>query len=268
MPQGQVQDVFSDLKPFYANTSGAFWNAAMARDTLPFGYTYAETAPASGDGKPGNRAKLIASINKLYGLSSPSNLIQERARSSQKLDQFGEGSTGVSAWFKQPTHGFSKNADFASKVITGDNFYTEWIANIRVKNGALNGSFAIHLFLGEAPQEPTLWSTASNLVGSMNVFAMKNMGSGSEVSGTVPLTSALTHAISAGRLAGLDPAATEPYLRGCLEVRVAGETGAQVDVKSVTNLHIHIASARVRAAKKEWELPKWGPVTERFYFLN
>ncbi|KAF4867553.1 Tyrosinase [Colletotrichum siamense] len=264
MPPGEVHDVFTELKPFFANASGAFWNSEMANDTLHFGYSYAETIPGQGGSKSEDRTRLITAINRLYGSSSPSTLVQKRKRA------LGRRGRGKSSQLRQGTLSddvspdFSREPHVAASLVTDDYTYTEWIANVHVQNGALNGSFTIHLFMGVVPGDIISWSAAPNLVGSMNVFAMKNMGSANHVSGTVPLTSALMHMVSAGGVAGLDPGQVEPYLKTFLQVRVIGEDGEEVRPDSVVGLCVQIASSEVQAARNERELPVWGPVIERF----
>ncbi|KAH9243521.1 hypothetical protein K456DRAFT_1767695 [Colletotrichum gloeosporioides 23] len=264
MPPGEVHDVFTELKPFFANASGAFWNSEMANDTLHFGYSYAETIPGQGGSKSEDRTRLITAINRLYGSSSPSTLVQKRKRALGRRDRgkFSQLRQGTLSDDVSPD--FSREPHVAASLVTDDYTYTEWIANVHVQNGALNGSFTIHLFMGAVSGDIISWSAAPNLIGSMNVFAMKNMGSANHVSGTVPLTSALMHMVSAGGVAGLDPGQVEPYLKTFLQVRVIGEDGEEVRPDSVVGLCVQIASSEVQAARTERELPVWGPVIERF----
>ncbi|WYZ34407.1 hypothetical protein EsH8_I_000683 [Colletotrichum jinshuiense] len=267
MPPGYVQDVFTELKPFYAEANGTFWNSAMARDISAFGYSYAETTSSQGSGGPEERARLIATINRLYGSSSPSNLAQKRRRDATRREgepllQIRKGTT------RKDEPDSSHDSDFVAKVVTEDGFYTEWIANIHVQNGALNGSFVIHFLLGEVFEDPRSWAAAPNLVGSMSIFAMKNMGLGNHVSGTVPLTSALMHKVLTGAISGLDPDEAGPYIQKHLRVRVIGEKGTEIGADTIESLHIQIASSQVQAARNEWEFPSWGPVTERFIFSH
>ncbi|KZL88097.1 tyrosinase precursor [Colletotrichum incanum] len=264
MPPGYVQDMYTELKPFYADVNGTFWNSAMARDTSAFGYSYAETISSPGNDRAENQARLIETINHLYGSSSPSSLAQERRKSATKrnwdaLAQVRKGTVSNSRVMD-----FLHDPDFVAKVVTEDNMYTEWVANVHVQNGALNGSFVVHFFLGEIPELTSSWTVAPGLVGSMPVFAMKNMGSGNHVSGTVPLTSALMHLVSAGAISGLDPEETGPYLEEYLRVRVIGEDGSEKSADIIDSLFVQVASSQVRSARNKWEFPTWGAVVERF----
>ncbi|KAK2010547.1 Di-copper centre-containing protein [Colletotrichum eremochloae] len=264
MPPGYVQDIFTELKPFYADVNGTFWNSAMARDTLAFGYSYAEISSSPGNDLAEDQARLIEIINRLYGSSSPSNLVQKRERTNVGRDRSALTLALKRTIPSSPVVDFSNHPELVAKVVTEDNMYTEWVANIHVKNGALNGSFVVHFFLDDAPKDASSWTAATNFVGSMPVFAMKNMNSNSHVSGTVPLTSALMHLVLAGVISGLDPEDTGPYLEEHLRVRVVGENGVEESVKTIDSLHIQVASSQVRAARNKRELPSWGAVVERF----
>ncbi|KAK1989511.1 hypothetical protein LZ30DRAFT_788407 [Colletotrichum cereale] len=261
MAPGYVQDIFTELKPFYTDVNGTFWNSAMARDTLAFGYSYAEISSSRGNGLAEDQARLIAIINRLYGSSSPSTLAQERQRANAGRDR---GALAQVPKRTIPDNQVMDNPELVAKLVAEDNTYTEWVANVCVKNGALNGSFVVYFFLGDAPEDASSWTAAPSFVGSMPVFAMKNLNSDNHVSGTVPLTSALMHLVSAGAISGLGPEETGPYLEGHLQVRIVSEDGVEKPVNTIGSLHIQVASSQVRAARNEWELPSWGTVVERF----
>ncbi|KAK2059846.1 Di-copper centre-containing protein [Colletotrichum caudatum] len=264
MPPGYVQDIFTELKPFYADLNGTFWNSAMARNILAFGYSYAETNPGPGNDPAEDQARLIEIINRLYGSSSPSNLVQQRERINAGRDGSALAQVPKRTIPSNHVMDFSTNPELVAKVVTDDNIYTEWVANIHVKNGAPNGSFVIHCFLDDAPKDTSSWTAAPNFVGSMPVFAMKNMKSDSYVSGTVPLTSALMHLVLAGVIHGLDSEDTGPYLEEHLRVRVLGEDGVEKPITTVKSLYVQVASSQVRASRNNSELPSWGAVVERF----
>ncbi|GKT55489.1 tyrosinase precursor [Colletotrichum tofieldiae] len=264
MPPGYVQDMYTELKPFYADINGTFWNSAMARDTSAFGYSYAETNSSPRNDLAEDQARLIETINRLYGSSSPSSFSQNQRRSTTNGNRGTLGQVRKGTVSNNHVIDLLHDPDFVTKVVTEDDMYTEWVANVHVLNGALNGSFVVHFFLGEIPEHTSSWTAAPNLVGSMPVFAMKNMGSGNHVSGTVPLTSALMHLISAGAISGLDREDAETYLEEHLRVRVVGEDGKEKSVNTIESLYIQVASSQVRAARNKWELPVWGAVVERF----
>ncbi|OLN94326.1 Tyrosinase 1 [Colletotrichum chlorophyti] len=264
MPPGYAQDMWTDLKPFYSDVNGTFWNSVTARDTSAFGYSYVDTIPNPRSQRSDGRTRLIVTINRLYGSFSPSTLARKRIRSAARRSWDGPAQVRKGTVSTKDLPDFSHDPDTLAKAITGEGFYTEWIANIHVQNGALNGSFVIHFFLGDVSEDTRSWTTAPNLVGSMSIFAMMDLDASAQVSGTVPLTSALLRVMSAGALSGLDSDETGPYLQRHLRARVVGEDGLEVELSAIHSLSIHVASSRVQAARNEWELPTWGPVADIF----
>ena len=112
-----------------------------------------------------------------------------------------------------------------------DGKYHEWIANIRVKKYALNASFFVHIFLGDFNPDPFQWSFEPNLVGTHCIFVndpnttecgkcKRDQANDLQVTGAIPLTTALLDAVRTGRLRSLDPVDVEPYLRTNLHWRV------------------------------------------------
>jgi tyrosinase len=142
--------------------------------------------------------------------------------------------------------------------------YTEWVANVHVNVEALDGSFTIHFFVGEAPTSVGEWEEALNHIGSVNIFAMdRNTGSQSKISGTLPLTSALMKIVAIGAIPNLDPAAVSSFLRGTLQFRVIGSDDSEVDPRRVDGMFIGVSSSEVTMPITDLELPQWGPMVRR-----
>ncbi|KAI1844352.1 hypothetical protein JX266_009446 [Neoarthrinium moseri] len=241
---GDVQDARSDLTPFYRNET-SFWNSDQVRDHKVFGYSYADAAS-------GNRSEVIATINKLYTDFSPAtmNLSATRRPLSREM-----------SWKA------SSSGSLPVELIMNDGQYQEWIANIRVNKHTLNASFNIYLFLGEIPESPSEWDFASNMAGTLGVFAgpQHHAGAGQQkVSGTVPLTSALVGIVASGGLASLDPRHTGPFLRQNLGFRIKHNNGSMVAPTDADGLSISIVSSSVKSAANEHELARWGDVTSHF----
>ena len=108
----------------------------------------------------------------------------------------------------------------------------EWLANLRIENFSVDGSFYIHFFLGEFSPDPTNWTQDSNLVATHSVFSPAVGKTGCEkciqdknvnaiVSGGVSLTNALLER----RLKDLEPETVVPYLKDHLEWRVQTVSG-------------------------------------------
>jgi tyrosinase len=111
----------------------------------------------------------------------------------------------------------------------------EYIANIVSDKFSCNGSYAVYIFLGTFDSsDPSCWPTQPNLVGTHAVFAMipqeaaddahqakRAAMSGIQVTGTMPLNSALLERYKAGDLRSRKPESVEEYMANNLQYRVA-----------------------------------------------
>ena len=254
---GEVQDIGTPLTPFYANET-TFWTSETARDYEVFGYTYAEVATK-------NRTELITSINRLYTHYSPAIMPMTMKRRRRRSAGYGDVMVTDHNVLQQGLRRRLSRIPMKA-LFDGDDYY-EWIANVHVRKQALNGSFEVHLFLGDAPPDPSIWSVASNLVGTLGVFAHNGPHgtmSTPQVAGTIPMTSMLMDAIADGGVASLQPSHVGPFLKSKLTVRVSLLTGRVVDPKKVDGLGISIISSRVTAPASEDSLAHWGEVTSQF----
>lgn len=110
--------------------------------------------------------------------------------------------------------------------------YLEWITNLKVQKHALDGTFFVHVFLGEFNREnPLAWRSDPNLVGTFSVLG-ETVGTGCkkckkdredqlQITGQVPLTLALAERYLAGQIENLTPEKVVPYLQTNLHWRVA-----------------------------------------------
>lgn len=199
------------LEPFTSTSNGTFWTAASARSTHTFGYTYPEL-----EGQV-NVSAVKAAINKLYG----SNV----------------GSAGISRRGTDKRQSMSTVDDLAARHIPDevvDGEHRQYIANILSQKFALNGSYAIYLFMGDFDPNPATWPTSSNLVGTHAVFAALALVDASSnpqsktpgkksipVTGSIPLTAMLLLKEQAGALANMAPSTVEIYLQENLHWTVA-----------------------------------------------
>ena len=144
--------------------------------------------------------------------------------------------------------------------------YREWIANVQVNKNSMGNSLLVFLFLGDVPIDSYSWPVASNLVGTLGVFAHKGHGGhhNQKVSGTIPITSALMNTIVGGKVPSLHLVDIEPFLRSNLQFRVSLNDGTFVDPEKVEGLHISIASSIVRAPETEDMLSEWGKADTHF----
>ncbi|PTB62590.1 Di-copper centre-containing protein [Trichoderma citrinoviride] len=228
--KGTMQNSSTPLKPFMSSADGSFWDSDMSRTTEVFGYAYGDTSYRPGDSES-PRNKLIRKINRWLGQSSPAMV---RIKS-------------------QAQHRRPNTTDVA------DNHYTEWIANVHVNHGALDGSFSIYFFAGKPPDDVGTWAFAPNLMGSVGIFTMSGMGGhDSKISGTVPLTMALMRLVDLGAVRNVEPSSVVAFLQSRLHFRIASIDNEEVDPSLVAGLFIGISSARVKLPSSELEFPEWG----------
>ncbi|KAI0817947.1 hypothetical protein GGR55DRAFT_685409 [Xylaria sp. FL0064] len=267
---GTVEDVQTPLRPFFINDT-SFWTSDMVRDLDAFGYTYAEVANKT-------RAEVVAAINRLYTDYSPATITFRRnrnplAHTSRSLDdktynavaEKGSRKSRVMAWQHERTSDLPMSAVFTIKSEVKS--YREWIANIKVKKHAMNCSFLIYLFLGDVPEDTSLWQSLDNLVGSLGVFADHGHFTTAEngrVTGTIPLTSALVRMAADERVLSLDPADVVPFLKSAIRLRIALVNGTSVEANEVDGLSISIVSSMVTVPTTDDQLPQWGEVESNF----
>ncbi|CAK7275259.1 hypothetical protein SEPCBS119000_006603 [Sporothrix epigloea] len=286
---GEIQDSQSALTPFYKSYNGSFYNSDDVRDMSVFGYTYDDMTEFSSTSlyiaNATAQARVSVLINKLYGSSSPASLgtmgqkiggLRKRTIRTSTSERVPHGS-----WFasenlaplkvrSQPLNFPVAHWEPVPPSLLVDMEYREWVANIRTQKQALNTTFYIHLFVGERPTDATTWAYASNLIGTMSVFAAPG-GSGASMrmnavhtSGTIPLTSALVQQVARGELANLEPIAVEPYLLQNLHYGIVKADGVVVEPWVVPDLGITIVSSCVRAPSSAEQLPRWGEFEHHF----
>jgi tyrosinase len=235
---GSTADMYTPLEPFY-NPSGAFWDSSTVRATETFGYVYPETA---NNGTGADRAAAVTAVNKLYGQDSSGSA---NAHMGSKRD---------------PVVRNPKN------VIE----YREWIANILVRKHALSGPFFIHIFLGAIDSDPHKWSLEPSLVGSHCIFDKIDSNvttsfcncTADIVTGTIPLTSALSTILKTGALSNLDVEAIEPFLTRNLRFKVSYLNYTEVPASKVPSLKINVVTATVQKAASNGILPIWGAMAD------
>ncbi|KAI1083196.1 Di-copper centre-containing protein [Whalleya microplaca] len=263
---GDIQDAQTALTPFFSNET-AFWTSDMVRDHQVFNYTYAEVANNS-------RKEVISTINRLYGNYSPASMLTNPSTNGRRQAQIPSNSTLNTHPYSQrlpKAKGLSWNHQTSehppmNAVFEDGGSYREWIANVQVNKNSMDSSLLVYLFLGEAPTDSYSWPVASNLVGTLGVFAHKGHGGlhGQKVTGTIPMTSALMNMIVGGKVSSLHLSDIEPFLRSNLQLRVSLSDGTVVDPAKVDGLHISIASSIVKAPESEDMLSEWGRADTHF----
>jgi tyrosinase len=270
--KGQTQDTLTSLTPFYADSAGRFWNSDMIRDTRTLGYAYEETVSYNDADGVSSRLNLISTINKLYGKSGSgkAGVSKKRRLHDRYIYTTAQGIPSEDIVNCMKTSRDSRCGIHESRsTIFPERRHTEWLINIRVNDGALNGTFIIYCFLGRVPDDSATWPYANTLVGSMSAFTMYGMKSGGQnISGTVPLTAKLMNAVTAGTLSNLDSDATELFLEKNLQYRVVDDNGQEIDPQLVAGLYLGLAKATISDPSSNAELPRWGLVTTVFDIYN
>lgn len=252
---GDLLGASSALTPFYASSNGTFWNSDMLRDPTSLGYTYPEMAGISLSNMTSilaGQPAVAASINRLYGTYGVSNIKLNSKRSLHLSGPQRYYQKGYSFAVSPRQETSSSTAD---KLISDENQYREWIANIRVKKQALEGHFSVNLAFAD-----------DNIhIGTMGVFAsppaiasLMQMAPGAEyISSAVPLTKHLVDKVSDETLSCLDPDDVGRYLTKNLQITVTKSDGSDVKPEDVPGLSIKVVSFVVQAATSEEHLPIW-----------
>ncbi|KAI9720620.1 MAG: hypothetical protein M1812_002800 [Candelaria pacifica] len=207
---GATEDINTPLTPFHSDDTGDWWISDSVRSIKTFGYSYKELADWNYTSTNDFQASVRGYINTLYGNTSPS-----KAGSKRK---FKRGLTSDLQTREKATDAAAAEIS----VVASDGKYNEYLANIRVPKDTVGGSFFVYIFLGDFNPDPTTWITEPNLVGTHFVFTSITPieGQNIDVSGVIPLTTALLDDIQAGCLKSLDTAEVEPYLKANLHWRV------------------------------------------------
>lgn len=261
--KGDIQTSSTPLTPFYISDDGTFWTSDMARNTRTFGYTYADTDPAMARDQDIQEV-LSEKIRLWYGGSSAASLRENEEPPSLHSHEVRVVAGNFFA-LKNAKPDLGPDAQYPpAKSIIKSGRYTEWIANVHTNVEALDGTFSIHFFFGQAPPDCRHWGTSPNQIGSIDIFAMNRMtGSQSKISGALPLTSALMKMVATGAIPHLGPDVIEPFLEETLQFRVCGSDDEQVDAEKVEGLHIGVSSSDVVIPENSKKLPQWGTPVSR-----
>lgn len=194
------------LDPFHSNAQGVRWTPQSVRSTRTFGYTYPELQINT------SILAVKTAVNQLYGSAAGSNGLQLSKR-----------------FFEDPDSDMYER-DVSANGPQHPPKRREFIANIVSEKFALNGSYAVYVFLGPYNEnDPSCWGTQPNLVGTHAIFAAapgdpagngQMAKSGIRVTGSMPLTSMLISKARSGELGSMRPQAVEDYLADNLRWRV------------------------------------------------
>ncbi|KAL7267388.1 hypothetical protein RUND412_010029 [Rhizina undulata] len=269
-PVGKAQNEKTPLYPFRQRGGKYFTSEDVQRwDSIyEFGYTYPELPAKLFNPDDQGRLKKYCTekVNELYAPKDPNwPPVPEKAilEANAALESIpkgrGDGKTHIGRNHYQFAPG--KYRPFDVK----ENHHREWICNIRIRNYALDGSFFIHIFLGDFNSEVHSWAKESNLVGTHTVFSprigktecencLTHHQQGVVVSGSISLTAAL---LTKG-LVDLEPDNVKEYLRQNLHWRVQSPDGDHVANSQLSSLKIIVTSTIVETYDDKSKLPYWG----------
>lgn len=167
------------------------------RNTTIFGYTYPET-------QTGIKEDTIAEVNRLYGAGYDGG---GPVRKRDMVATVGEA---------QAAAGF---------LIDGRQ--RQYTANLLSNKHALNGTYAIYIFVGDFDDtDPCSWPVSPNLAGTHVAFSSLHPDPSMErpslvTGGTVPLTNILLNKLSSGELSSMQEDDVQDYLEKNLHWRAA-----------------------------------------------
>ncbi|KAF2239966.1 Di-copper centre-containing protein [Viridothelium virens] len=267
--QGSTQNANSPLTPFHRDTTGDFWTTNLVRNwSTTFHYTYPEFADSNG-----SPAAINSYINKLYGPSATATA----GSSKRTVEVLADADIVPRAAFAEPTAAPSPapEPEFApvlseraanGRLASNGSSY-QYVANIKTSRYSLDGSYNIYLFLGNPTSEnPASWVLDRNLIGTQGIFSqpgmdMTNMDPNVVVSGSIPLTRALTAKLSGGLLGSLAETVVAPFLAQALEWRIQGPDGSSVDPNTVPSFEVSVIASTSTQPASAAELPVWSVPT-------
>jgi tyrosinase len=209
-------------------------------------------------------------VNQLYGQTAPARIVNRRWFRGRRGRR--PRSLGVKHLVARENKTDPTPLDTPQGLVGDDGKYYEYIANIRVKKFALKGSFFVHLFLGDFDPNPAKWTFEPNLIGSHCVFSntpescshcKSQAAKDLEVTGTIPLTTALLNAIKRGHLPSLEPKDVDPFLQRNLHWRVSMLDDKCVQNTQVPGLKVAVLSSEVKKPERPDEFPEWGSLSPR-----
>lgn len=235
------------LTPFHKDTSGNFYSSNDVRDWTTLKYTYPEFTNGI------SASTVMSYVNNLYGPDATATATSVKVKKA-KRDLF--------------TREISPNdtvlAPPVNLVSTPSGARYQYTANIATQRFALDGSYNIFVFLGNFSSDASTWPFDQALVGSYGIFSTKGMTGMSgnhSVSGTVPLTRALTNKVATGTLSDLTVENVARYLQSNMQWRIADSNGVEIPAASVPGLQVSVVTANATLPADSTQFPVFGEWT-------
>jgi tyrosinase len=235
-----------DLTPFW-ETQTTYWLSSQTTATGKLHYSYPEFNGLDLGDQNAVRNAIGNYINQQYGgvsssfFRAPTSLFAQSAapaagaaqapaqgHSASPITEAVSAVKSAAAEVVHPFHSRGGNPHTAQKPEhgrEGSKVLRDWTVRIHFKKYELGGSFAVLIFLGQVPNDPSQWRTAPTFVGSHHAFvnsAASQCDNCREqadlvVEGFVHLNSAIAERSG---LSSFDPSVVVPYLTQNLHWRI------------------------------------------------
>jgi tyrosinase len=233
------------LTPFW-ETQTTYWLSSQTTATGNLKYSYPEFNGLDLGNQNAVKAAIGNYINQQYGggvfslfrSGAPTSLFAQPAAGGAQAPAQGhsgspitEAVSAVKRAASNDVHQFHSrggNPHTAQKPEHGQegpNVLYDWTVRIHFKKYELGGSFAVLIFLGQVPNDPSQWRTAPTFVGSHHAFVNSAASQCDNcrdqadlvIEGFVHLNSAIAERSG---LSSFDPSVVTPYLKENLHWRV------------------------------------------------
>jgi tyrosinase len=233
------------LTPFW-ETQSTYWLSSQTTSTGNLKYSYPEFNGLDLGNPNAVKAAIGNYINQQYGGGvfslfrggAPTSLFAQPAAGGAQAPAQGHSESPITeavsavksaaSGIAHQFHSRGGNPHTAQKPEhgqEGSKVLNDWTVRIHFKKYELGGSFAVLIFLGEVPADPSEWRTAPTFVGSHHAFvnsAASQCNNCREqadivVEGFVHLNSAIA---ARSGLSSFDPSVVAPYLKENLHWRV------------------------------------------------
>lgn len=292
-----------------------FWKSSQVHDTAKFGYAYPETLDDTLGNSKGSIEKIKAKLREKYvsaslanmalitklevskpGVAKPDEILRQRAAKLTQIHGADAPNTTKTALALNPdipnelksilpdvTADPIESIKIPKELsvldlVNEDNTYLEWLVNIKAEKHAFGGQYAVHVFVGDFPEDesPALYGTSPFHVGTFFPFGQgsdtscgkckDDQSDGLEITGQIPLTISLVERYFAGQLSGLDVDAVEDYLVKYLHWEVVDQNGNRLKPEGkrdqLPGLLVGVISNKVTLPQNPNEFPSYsGHVT-------
>ncbi|RDI85950.1 hypothetical protein Vi05172_g3981 [Venturia inaequalis] len=276
---GTIEDVNTQLKPFWDGSGTKFWNSTGVKETITFNYAYPETQKWKFANVADYQRSVKSTVAQLYGTGNvvrdfiASGAIKSLPTTSLFTTQKAVVHGGAS--IQRTVRAAAPVGEAQAPMIQVENdigpdtptlpsalttlatakTYTEYITNLRAEKHGLDQTFTVYIFLGDFNPDPQTWPFEYNTVGRFTVLGrapdtpctkcLNDAADRLVVTGTVPLTSALLQDIVAGSLSGLSTEEVVPHLVRNLHWRIVGFDGVEIAREGVPGLKVAVCSTVV-----------------------